>query len=142
MAETTPPQITSLTETLLTSGLNALPTPFPMVSVSPTNSSDDQYSLTVQIYIPDTTVPALNMDISKIILQKTQAGDLNLRLFDITYPNIDVGITTYSLWGFIIIYDINSGPVSDGIYVQLTGWLPDSGGIPTSRGTVTIVATT
>jgi len=142
MAEITPPQIISLTQTLLTSGLNALPTPFPLVSVASTNSSNSQYAVAVQFYIPDTLVPSLNMDISQIIVQQTQAGNLDLRLFDITYWLSDIGINTYSLWVFSIIYDINSGPTSDGIYVRLTGWLPDSGGIPTTRGTVTIVATT
>jgi hypothetical protein len=83
------------------------------------------------------------MDITDIKPQGTEAGSLQLRQFYIQYADpVDPATNTYSLWLLDIVYNINDGPSAQGIYVQVTGWKPDSGGIPTSRGTVTIVATT
>lgn len=136
-----PPQIISFTQTLLTSGLQSAPSANPLASLCPTNTAATQYLLVIQIYIPDTSTADLSMDITTILPQPTQAGTLNLRQFSIQYTDPNAGTTTYSFWSFNIIYDLNDGPSAQGVYVNLTGWLP-SGGIPTSRGTVTIVATT
>ena len=138
-----PPQIISFTQRLLASGLQPAPSDCPLVSLDPDDPTSNQYLLVVQTYIPDTCTAELNMDITDIKPQGTEAGSLQLRQFYIQYTDpVDPATNTYSLWLFDIVYNINDGPSAQGIYVQVTGCKPDSGGIPTSRGTVTIVATT
>ncbi|HWK04467.1 MAG TPA: hypothetical protein VNS58_12590 [Puia sp.] len=142
-----PPQIISLTQTLLASGLPSAPSIYPLVSLNPDNPAASQYRLAVQIYLTDTSTAEFSTDITTIIHQSNNGITIDLREFNIQYTDTaNPPTTTYSLWLFDIIYNINDGPSAQGILVQVT-WAPPinpdpGGGIPTTRGTVTMVATT
>lgn len=144
MPENIPPEIVSFTQQLLDSGLPDNPSEYPLVSLTQDDSAGTEYTVVAQLYLPDTSVASLNMDITTILPQETSAGTIGVRQFYITYTDpVDPTSVTYSLWLFNIIYDINDGPSADGINVELTGWLSVGlQGIPTPRGTVTIVSQT
>jgi len=97
--------------------------------------------------LPDGSSVTLNWDITNINQYVTEAGLLNLRLFDFEYTSPDPIATTFSLWQFIVTYAINDGPSAQGVYPQVTGPLPSvpntiETGIVTKRGTVLIISKT
>lgn len=148
MPETnTPPEIVSFTQTVLTSGLTSAPTMVPLGSIQSATEGANQYSVVFQAYIPDSCAISLNQDITTIQQWATQAGTLDLRLFNMSYSSLtDPLATTFSLWLFDIVYNINDGQWAQGIYINITGLLYGddivSVPVPTKRGTVFIVATT
>lgn len=148
MPETfTPPEIVSSTQTLLTSGLASAPSIAPLGSIQSNFEGSSQYSVVFQAYIPDSCAVLLDPNITTIEQCLTQAGDLELRQFNLSYSSlIDPLATTFSLWLFDIVYNVNDGPSAQGIYINISGLLYGvdivSVPVPTKRGTVFIVATT
>lgn len=143
----TPPEIVSFTQTVLASGLTSAPTTVPLGSIQSTTTVDNQYSVVFQAYIPDSCAISLNQDITVIQQCVTQAGTLNLRLFNLLYASLTNPLAaTFSLWLFDIVYNVNDGPSAQGIYINISGPLYEESTIsvpvPTPRGTVFIVATT
>ena len=144
---TTPPEIQSFTQSQLASGLTLLPTSFPIGTIQTQTIGAGEYMLIVQSYLPDGSSVTLNWDITNINQYVTEAGLLNLRLFDFEYTSPDPIATTFSLWQFIVTYAINDGPSAQGVYPQVTGPLPSvpntiETGIVTKRGTVLIISKT